>query len=64
MLNLSSIFWEKIVIEMFFVEEFFVYLYKFFFKVKLYLSIKIIVIEVKQMNVSYKYIKKNMFLDC
>lgn len=41
MLNLSSIFWEKIVIEMFFVEEFFVYLYKFFFKVKLYLSIKI-----------------------
>lgn len=62
MLNLSSIFWEKIVIEMFFVEEFFVYLYKFFFKVKLYISIKII--EVIQMNVSYKYIKKNMFLDC
>lgn len=45
MLNLSSIFWEKIVIEIFFIEEFFVCLYKFFFKVKLYIRIKII--EVK-----------------
>lgn len=57
MLNLSSTFWEKTVIEMLFAEESFAHLHKFLSKVKLYLSIK--TTEVKQMNVSHKYIKEN-----
>lgn len=62
MLNLSSTFWEKTVIEMLFAEESFAHLHKFLSKVKLYVSIK--TTEVIQMNVSHKYIKKNMFSDC
>lgn len=40
MLNLSSTFWEKTVIEMLFAEESFAHLHKFLSKVKLYISIK------------------------
>lgn len=47
MLNLSSTFWEKTVIEMLFAEESFAHLQKFLSKVKLYLSIKTTVTEVK-----------------
>lgn len=40
MLNLSSIFWEKTVIEMLFAEESLACLHKFLSKVKLYISIE------------------------